>query len=88
MQVILWGRGVACACELSFDYSNNPKNILTLILHSFIRSLSNFRFFQIRPILPTILFWSQLQNVFRYVKLTLKYQIIKRGGFFYNPLYF
>ena len=54
MQVILWGGGSACACEHMLDYINNPENILTLILHSFIRSLSNFRSCQIRPIFPIL----------------------------------
>ena len=31
MQVILWGGGLACACEHMLDYINNPENILTLI---------------------------------------------------------
>ena len=38
MQVIFLGGAAACACEHMFDYTNNPENILTLILHSFIRS--------------------------------------------------
>ena len=44
----LVGSGVQCACEHMLDYTNNPENILTLMLHSFIKSLSNFRFCQIR----------------------------------------
>ena len=38
-----------CACE------HNPENILTLILHSFIRSLLDFIFCQIRPIFLILL---------------------------------
>ena len=86
MQVILWGGGSACACEHMLDYINNPENILTLILHSFIRSLSNFRSCQIRPIFPILLFWSKLKNACKYVKLAIRYQIISEEVFFQHPL--
>ena len=86
MQVILWGGGSACACEHMLDYINNPENILTLILHSFIRSLSNFRSCQIRPIFPILLFWPKFKNACKYVKLAMRYQIINEEVFFFNTL--
>ena len=86
MQVILWGGGLACACEHMLDYLNNPENFLTLILHSFIKSLSNFIFCQIRPIFSILIFWSKLKNAGKNVKLALKCQTIKRRGFFFNTL--
>ena len=46
----LVGRGAACACEHRLDYTNILENILTLILHPFIRSLLDCIFCQIRPI--------------------------------------
>ena len=55
--------GAACACEHILDSTNNPENILILILHSSIRSLLNLRFCQIRPIFRILLFWSKLKNV-------------------------
>ena len=82
MQMILWGGGLACACEHMLDYTNNPENILTLILHSFIRSFSNFRSCQIRPIFPILLFWSKFKHACKCVKFALQYQIIKLEGFF------
>ena len=78
MQVILWGGGSACACEHMLDYINNPENILTLILQSFVRSLLNFIFCQIRPIFSILIFWSKFKNACKNVKLALKYKTIKR----------
>ena len=69
------GGGLACACEHILDYTNYPENFLTLILHYFIRSLLHFIFSQIRPIF----------SILRIVKLALKYQTIKRGGYFSTP---
>ena len=81
--------GGQCACEHMLDYTNNPEHILTLILHSFIRSLSNFIFCQIRPIFSILIFWSKLKNTGKNVKLALKYQTIKWWRFFFqHSLYF
>ena len=85
MQVILWGGRAVCACGYILDYTINPVNILTFILHTFIRSFLNFRFCQIRPIFRILLFWFKLRYACKYVIMALKYQIIKREGFFSTP---
>ena len=77
MQVIFQGGG-QCACEHMLDYTNNSENILTLILHPFIRSFLNFIFSQIRPIFSILIFWSKFKNAYKNVKFALKYQTIKR----------
>ena len=48
-----------CRCEQILDCTNNPANLFTLIFYSFTGSLWNFRFCQIRPIYPILLFWSK-----------------------------
>ena len=78
------GGGRHCAYEHILDYTNNPENILTLILHSFIRSLSNSRSCQIKPIFPILLFGVKLKHTCKCVKMALKYQITKREGFFFQ----
>ena len=77
--------GPACACEHMSNYTNSPENILTLILHPLIRSLSNIRFCQIRPIFPILLFWSKFKTACKYVKLAIRYQIINEEVFFSTP---
>ena len=81
MQVILWGREAACACDHILDKKNNLENVLTLI-SSYL--LSNFRLCQIRPIFIPFTFWSTLKNACKYVKLALKYQL-SNGEFFLTP---
>ena len=66
---------------------NNPWNVFTLILYSFIGSLWNIRFCQIRLVYPTLYFWSKFKNVFKKVKFGPKISNIKRLGFFFqHPL--
>ena len=78
------GKGAACKCEQNLEYTNNPENIwisfctLSLDLCQILDSSRR----QIRPLFPILLFWSKFKNTCKYVKLALKYQIIKRGGFF------
>ena len=79
------GEGGQCACEHMLDYTNNSENILTLILHSFIRSLFNLIFFQIRPRFSILIFWSKFKNACKNVKFALKYQTIKLWGFSSTP---
>ena len=90
MQVILWGGGLACAYEHILDYTNNPGNILNPHFALFHQSDLYQILGSVRsdPIFPISLFWSKLKNAFKYVKLALEHQIIKRGGFFFNTLYF
>ena len=86
-ELVGWGASTAhCACEQILYYGTNPWNVFTLILYSFIRSLWNFRFCQIRLMYPTLLIWSKFKSVFKKAKLARKYQTIKRWGFFFNTL--
>ena len=86
-ELVGWGASTAhCACEQILYYGTNPWNVFTLILYSFIRSLWNFRFCQIRLMYPTLLIWSKFKSVFKKAKLARKYQNIKRWGFFFNTL--
>ena len=75
MQVIVW-EGFPGG-----QHAYNVNIFWTLILHSFIRSFSNFRFCQIRPIFTILLFWTKLKNASKHVKLALKYQM---GKFFFE----
>ena len=72
--------GGQCTCEHMLEHAIDPENILTLILHSFIRSLLNFIFCQIRPIFSILIFWSKFKNAYKNVKLALKW-----WGFFSRP---
>ena len=76
-----------CTCEQILDYTNNPANVFALIFYSFAGSLWNFRFCQIRPIYPILLFWSKWKNACKNAKLAQKHHNIKRWGFFFNTLY-
>ena len=87
MQVILWGGRAACACRYILDYTINPLNILTFILHSFIRLLLNFRFCQIRPIFCILLFWFKLKYACKICNIGPKISNYQTGRFlFQHPL--